>query len=150
MVQVHEKDGYQYVTLKLSNRWEVWRLCVILRSAADWNSCTRKEGGRWRRASRDLKKYIEAVRDDTSTYAGRAVRPPGAYPNEMDMDRVLNGPSPYPLLSNRDMRTVFLELDARGMSARRIAERLRIHHRTVVRWRGQAKKEKAMEAGNEG
>ena len=62
--------------------------------------------------------------------------------SDADMNHVLHGHAPYPLLSVRDMRTVYLLLEARGMGARHIAERLHVHHRSVVRWRGDIRKAK--------
>ena len=68
MTKIREDDKHFYVTFRLSNRWEVWRLSVIMTAAADWGSCTRKEGARWRRAGAELKGWAQR-KDDGVTGA---------------------------------------------------------------------------------
>lgn len=140
MTEVKEEDKHFYVTFRLSNRWEVWRLSVIMTAAADWQSCTRKEGARWRRAGKELKAWAQREGNTVEGVTGLPRRPPSEYTSEVDMDHVLYGHAPYPLLSVKDMHMVYPLLEARRMSARHIAERLRVHHRSVVRWRSEYKK----------
>ncbi len=147
---VREDNGHLNVTFRLSSRWEAWRMAVIMTAAADWQSATRKEGSRWRRAGSEIKKYLQDTepvyprknKQGISAYL-RPARPPSAYSSDSDMSHVLYGRAPFPLLSVRDMRTVYPLLEARKMSARHIAERLYVHHRTVVRWRGETRQREA-------
>jgi hypothetical protein len=63
-------------------------------------------------------------------------RPPDCdHPDEFDIDQVVNGSPPYPVLSESDLHTAWLLLEEKGKSARQIAERLHVAVRTVTRWR---------------
>ena len=142
--KVEVDDGDVLVTLRL-RRWEAMRLCTILMAAADRQSTSEREGSKWRGIAGKLK-TLATSEDARFTYSGRHRRPPSTYENEIDMDLVLNGHAPYPVLSVRDMNTVWLQLEKRNMSARDVADRLHVHPRTVVRWRrerlGQMKERK--------
>ncbi len=69
-------------------------------------------------------------------------RPNNGYSSYPDKDHVLYGEAPYPVLSWPDLREVYPVLEARGMSARNIAQRLHLSNRTIVRYRAKARKKK--------
>lgn len=145
--QVSEEDGNLYITFRLPGRQEVSRLAFLMTAAADWHSFSQREGALWRRIGADLKAYADAAQKPPSKvkpkkirWEGRGRRPSEG--SEIDVNHVLYGHEPYPMLSDGDMRTVYPVLESRRMSARQIAERLHVHRRTVSRWRKRAKTEK--------
>lgn len=141
IAQVEAVDGVHYVTLRIPNRYGVWRLSCILAAAATRQGYTVKEAATWRRAGAELKKYVEVYRDyPGASVRGRVRRPPPGPPNEFDMEQVLRGEMPFPVLSVKDVHTVYPLLEAKGLGARDIAERLWISYRTVVRWRAATRK----------
>jgi len=135
-VEVQE-DGDIIVTLRL-RRWEALRLCTILMAVQDRSSTSALEGAKWRGIASKLK-TVATKSDARFMYRGKHRRPPSAYPNEIDMEMVLNGQMPYPVLSVKDMMTVWPRLEAKNLSAREIGDRLMVHPRTVVRWRREKK-----------
>lgn len=67
----------------------------------------------------------------------RIKRPPDSESNEIDMDHVVHGSPPYPVLCQKDAYAVFARLERKGMPTAEIAGRLFVHYRTVYRWRKQ-------------
>ncbi len=128
--QVYADGDIVVVTLRLQ-RAEAVRLATILLAVGGRASTSRKEARRWRGIARKLRSTCEKLADDRLF----RYRPSSRYENPIDMEHVVTGTAPYPVLSVRDNKTAWLQLEERGMSARNIAERLRVHSRTVVRWR---------------
>jgi hypothetical protein len=136
--RVEVKDGE--VLLSLSP-WEAQALARILAEASPAHGKSALEKRRMRAISALIVRSLRPKRV-TKRYQ-RVKRPPSDYQNVIDMEDVVRGTPPFQVLSVRDMREVYPQLEAKGMSAAQIAGRLYVSPRSVVRWRtAHAEKEK--------
>lgn len=152
----YDKLGVQYSvefdgeTVRIEMpRWEALEIAQILRAGAAEHASSRKASARVRGIAAKIVKVTRPKREKLSLPGRKArysvERPPSAYVSEVDMDHVLHGSAPYPVLSERDMRTVYPQLEAKELSAPEIGARLYVHERTIYRWRKAA--ERAKEEG---
>lgn len=124
-------------------RWEAMVIARILRAVSGPYFKSRLERHRTRGIAARIIHKTRPKRDlrmepwYLSNY--KVARPPSSTTSEFDRDHVLNGYAPYPVLSVPDMEEVYPLLEARGMSAEAIADRLHVVSRTVVRWRGKTR-----------
>lgn len=115
------------------DRWEALSMARILLDALGEYSPQRTERSRLRGVARRI--IISTRPEKLPKFGHRVERPPSGYRSEFDIDHVLNGPKPYPVLSLEDMDEVYPQLERRGLSATEIGARLYVAPRTVVRWR---------------
>lgn len=120
------------VTITMA-RWEALAMARVILGALDEHSPQPRECSRLRAVA---KRIVYSTRPKKiPKYRYVVERPPNGYRSEFDIDHVLNGPNPYPVLSLDDMDEVYPLLEKRGLSAPQIAERLYVQPRTIVRWR---------------
>lgn len=145
MVEV-ETDGRRLrVTLILADRNEAWRLSTILAEAAESPACTERESYRWTAAAYDLRQLLELLKGKKQVYRKKVERPTGSNPT--DMDWVVNGPPPFPVLSYPDNMRALRRLDAQvpRLPTHLIARRLYVDERTVYRMRRKLRRRKEKE-----
>lgn len=126
--RVEEEEEVIRIKYLTFNKRQAIRLVQVLRAAAD-KEPLREDRDKFRDIARRLteksggpyvwKRRIKRPRDD----------------DEIAVQRVLAGDRPYPVLSPADARCVFMHMDARGASAREIANRLYCDQATITRWR---------------
>ena len=137
-IDVVAGDGDAIVVTIRLRRWEAGHLASIVAEAAAKPGVTPYQGHRWRALAKALNQACKPQPKYNRRY--RVIRPSGTYPNHLDMDHVVNGSPPYPVLSVPDLQTVWPQLEAKGLSALHIAKRLHVAQRTVNRWRRLAAK----------
>lgn len=133
--EIRKQEDDRYVLAVNLSRFEAQQLSAALRTAVQRPRYGLVVIKRFSGLCNALKKAAEPPLPEGYGPGLRIRRPSGKYPNELDMDHVLNGRPPYPVLSARDMRTVYPLLETKGLSASEIAERLHVAARTVNRYR---------------
>lgn len=140
-----DMDDDDMVTIRM-NRWVAVAMAETLRSVLPRHVSDNETGRRMRGVARAIvgatRPKRERSYDRYYYYRFRVPRPPSSTSSEVDMDHVLYGGAPYPVLSVPDMKEVYPLLEERRLSAARIAERLHVAPRTVVRWRLATREEK--------
>lgn len=128
-----EAQGEKVLLSLYLERHEALALALLLARAVQDQDIQGRQAERWRGVARRLR----AAAADAVPYknAGRVRRPPASYSSTEDMNHVLYGSAPFPVLSVPDLRAVYPALEARKLSARQIAQRLQVHQRTVQDWR---------------
>lgn len=108
-------------------------LSAILSAAADKGKI---KGGtyKWSQVSR----RINSVVTWPVLRYGHFERPSDEYgSSEVDIDHVVNGSPPYPLLCPPDLKEAWRQLEAKMKSVAEISRRLQVSDRTISRWRKQ-------------
>lgn len=126
-------------------RWEALALAQLLAQTIDDYVTGVHHGERMRgivthivRATRPVEPY---PRHDRL----RGERPPSTFRSPIDVDHVLTGGAPYPALCYLDVLEAYPQLEAKGLSAREISERLYVSERTIFRWRETAAEKRKQE-----
>lgn len=127
-----EKDGGPFTITLTMPRERAVSLATVLQAVAETHAASVKEAEHLRRIAREIRVAARRFRRRRNN---RPVRPSSRYRSDSDMQHVLHGGPPYPVLSERDMATVYPLLEAYGWPNREIAGRLHITTRTVNRWR---------------
>jgi hypothetical protein len=132
-------------------RWEALSVAKAIYAAAEDVGISHMESSRIRsiaeqivRGTRPNGEPYLRYEAKPERYPYKVDRPPASFRNEFDIDHVLHGSPPYPVLSHRDMREVYPLLEAmtvRGekLTAAQIADRLHVDERTICRWRKRAR-----------
>jgi hypothetical protein len=115
-------------------RYQASRLSQVLRQVAKVEPDP-ADAERFRRLA-----HFITVKGRTRFYKERAQRP--GEDDEAAVLQVLAGERPFPVLSPKDARRVFVAMDAAGHSSEAIATRLYVTRRTIHRWRDEKRKGK--------
>lgn len=140
-VEVSEDGDTVVITLR---RWEATALARVLLNAIEQFPLQSRERSRLRGVARTIIARTRPKKQPKYRQ-NKVERPPNGYRSEFDIDHVLNGSAPYPVLSFEDMHEVYPLLEQRGLTAKEIAARVYVSSRTVVRWRRETRK--GMEKG---
>lgn len=130
-----EMDDDEEVTVRMP-RWEALALAQIVIAAVGEHSTHKLERQRLNGLAQMIARTTRPKAPPPPPRIHRTIRPSSVYRSEFDIDHVLNGSPPFPVLSMKDMDEVYPLLEKRGLSANEIAARLYVSPRTVVRWRG--------------
>lgn len=138
-VRLVEDDDPEFeveITVRATRR-EARQLARILRVSSEEDRLSEEERLMWRYFEKIIRRVVTSPklwdRQDV-------VRPADEYgPSELDMDHVVRGNPPYPVLSAADTKTVWPLLEAKDLSLAEVAQRLYVDPRTVSRWRKREK-----------
>jgi hypothetical protein len=129
-----EMNDDEEVTVRMP-RWEALALAQIVLAAVGQHSTHRLERQRLNGLAHMIARTTRPKAPLPPKKVQRTMRPSSVYRSEFDIDHVLNGSPPFPVLSLKDMDEVYPLLEKREHSAAEIGARLYVTPRTVVRWR---------------
>lgn len=126
------------VTLTLTDRWLAQRLVQIFAERGAFGPESDKERRVWRVLAKSIARQMREQTAAPPRYR-RVKRPPLGTSVPLDVDWVVNGSPPYPVLSVNDMRTAYRRLKnvrrhGQPLSTVTIARRLHVAPETVWRW----------------
>lgn len=137
-VRVELKEEAVQVTFTLPDRWAAQRLAQILVERGAFGPEPEKERRIWRVLAREMVRQIKEQTARPPRYQ-RVKRPPPGVSVPVDVDWVVHGQAPFPVLSATDMRDAYqrlrhLKVRGNPLSVTAIARRLHVSSRTVWRW----------------